>query len=71
MTERNTLVFDTNGQGLEVFKDRIWVPRMGGIRGLLMEEAHKTMYSIHPGNTKMYRDLKTLLLVADDEARSC
>ena len=63
MTERRnvwdkTLVFDTNGQRLKVFKDRIWVPKMGGVRGFLMEEAHKTMYSIHPGNTKMYRDLK-------------
>ena len=63
MTERRnvwdkTLVFDTNGQGLEVFKDRIWVPRMGGVRDLLMEEAHKTMYSIHPSSRKMYRDLK-------------
>ena len=53
-----TLVFGTNGHGLKVFQDRIWVPKSGGIRDLLMEEAHKTMYSIHPGSTKMYRDLK-------------
>ena len=53
-----TLVFGTNNQGLKVFQDRIWVPKTGGVRDLLMEEAHKTMYSIHPGSTKMYRDLK-------------
>ncbi|CAH1427775.1 unnamed protein product [Lactuca virosa] len=53
-----TLVFGTNRQGLKVIQDRIWVPKTGGIRDLLMEEAHKTMYSIHPGSTKMYRDLK-------------
>ena len=52
------LVFGTNSRGLKVFQDRIWVPKTGGIRDLLMEEAHKTMYSIHPGSTKMYRDLK-------------
>ena len=51
-------MFDTNGQGLKVFQDRIWVPKTGGIRDLLMEETHKTMYSIHLGSTKMYRDLK-------------
>ena len=53
-----TLEFGMNGQGLKVFQNRIWVPKMGGMRDLLMEEAHKTMYSIHPGSTKMYRDLK-------------
>ena len=53
-----TLVFGTNNQGLKVFQDRIWVPKTGGVIDLLMEEAHKTMYSIHPGSTKMYRDLK-------------
>nr|KAJ0187438.1 hypothetical protein LSAT_V11C900490520 [Lactuca sativa] len=53
-----TLVFSTNNQGLKVFQDRIWVPKTGGIRDLLIEEAHKTMYLIHPGSTKMYRDLK-------------
>ena len=53
-----TLVFSINSHGLKVFQDRIWVPKSGGIRDLLMEEAHKTMYSIHPGSTKMYRDLK-------------
>ena len=53
-----TLEFGTNSQGLKVFKNRIWVPKGGGMRDLLMEEAYKTMYSIHPGSTKMYGDLK-------------
>ncbi|XP_023754831.2 uncharacterized protein LOC111903287 [Lactuca sativa] len=52
------LEFGKNNQGLKVFQNRIWVPKMGGMRDLLMEEAHKTMYPIHPGSTKMYRDLK-------------
>jgi len=53
-----TLVFGINSHVLKVFQDRIWVPNSGGIRDLLLEEGHKTMYSIHPGSTKMYRDLK-------------
>ena len=55
---RKTFVFDMNNQGLKVFQDRIWVPNLGGIRDLLIEEVHETMYSIHPNSTKMYRDLK-------------
>ncbi|KAI3518312.1 hypothetical protein L1887_06894 [Cichorium endivia] len=37
---------------------RIWVPAMGETRQTLMDEAHKSKFSIHPGATKMYRDLR-------------
>lgn len=36
---------------------RVWVPMSGGVRQTVMEEAHKSRFSIHPGATKMYRDL--------------
>ncbi|KAJ9561422.1 hypothetical protein OSB04_006582 [Centaurea solstitialis] len=45
--------------GLKLVQGRIWVPKIGGNRELLLEEAHKSKYSIHLGSTKMYRDLKT------------
>ena len=51
-------MFGTNNHGLKVFKNKIWVPKIGGIRDLLINESHKTLYSIHPSNTKMYMDLK-------------
>ncbi|KAI3702182.1 hypothetical protein L6452_27908 [Arctium lappa] len=41
-----------------MFSGRVWVPKIGGNRELLLEDAHKSKYSIHPGSTKMYRDLK-------------
>ncbi|KAJ9567118.1 hypothetical protein OSB04_003084 [Centaurea solstitialis] len=47
-----------DSRGLKLFQGRIWVPKVGGNRELLLEEAHKSKYSIHPGSTKMYRDLK-------------
>ncbi|KAI3706750.1 hypothetical protein L6452_24692 [Arctium lappa] len=49
-----------DGRGLKLFQGRIWVPKLGGNRELLLEEAHKSKYSIHPGSTKMYRDLKLM-----------
>ncbi|GJX79276.1 putative nucleotidyltransferase, ribonuclease H [Tanacetum coccineum] len=39
------------------FIDRIWVPLVGGVRTIIMDEAHKTRYSVHPGADKMYHDL--------------
>ena len=37
--------------------DRICVPK-GDIRQEILAEAHNSVYSVHPGSTKMYRDLK-------------
>ncbi|KAI3683189.1 hypothetical protein L1987_83689 [Smallanthus sonchifolius] len=42
------------------FMDRIWGPSNGNLRGLIMDEAHKSRYSIQPGSDKMYKDLKEL-----------
>ena len=40
------------------FEDRVYVPNDPEIRTLILQEAHDSPYSIHPGNTKMYLDLK-------------
>jgi hypothetical protein len=34
------------------------VPDVKDLRKLILSEAHDTAYSIHPGSTKMYYDLK-------------
>ena len=44
--------------GVYYFMNRIWVPKIGGFREIVMKEAHKTRYSIHPGSDKMYLDIK-------------
>jgi hypothetical protein len=38
---------------------RICVPNQKPIQELILREAHDSAYSIHPGSTKMYKDLKT------------
>ncbi|GKB61437.1 putative reverse transcriptase domain-containing protein [Tanacetum coccineum] len=40
------------------FMDRVWVPLAGGIRTVVMDEAHKSKNSVHPGADKMYYDLR-------------
>ncbi|XP_071718729.1 uncharacterized protein [Rutidosis leptorrhynchoides] len=52
--------FEIKGDGTRYFAGRIWVPRIGEVRKKVVDEAHKTRYSIHPGGNKMYHDLKML-----------
>jgi hypothetical protein len=40
------------------FQNRICVPDVDDIREKILQEAHDSPYSIHPGSTKMYQDLK-------------
>ncbi|MCY5088436.1 integrase zinc binding domain-containing protein, partial [Salmonella enterica subsp. enterica serovar 1,4,[5],12:i:-] len=42
------------------FQKRICVPDSAEIKEVILREAHQTPYSIHPGSTKMYMDLKEL-----------
>ncbi|KAK1611633.1 hypothetical protein QYE76_035306 [Lolium multiflorum] len=42
------------------FQKRICVPDIDEIKEVILREAHQTPYSIHPGSTKMYMDLKEL-----------
>ena len=45
-------------QGVIRFDTRIWVPDSEGLRKEVLSEAHSSAYSVHPGSTKMYKDLK-------------
>jgi hypothetical protein len=42
------------------FDKRICVPDDEKIKEIILKEAHETPYSIHPGSTKMYMDLKEI-----------
>ncbi|GJZ62537.1 putative reverse transcriptase domain-containing protein [Tanacetum coccineum] len=53
-------IFDVRSDGTRYFDKRIWLPRYGGLRNLIMHESHKSKYSIHPGSDKMYQDMKQL-----------
>ncbi|XP_070034490.1 uncharacterized protein [Nicotiana tomentosiformis] len=40
------------------YQGRLSVPNVDGLRERIMTEAHTSRYSVHPGSTKMYHDLK-------------
>jgi hypothetical protein len=48
----------TDEEGVLWFRNRLCVPK-GEAWEVLLDEAHNLAYSIHPGTTKMYLDLKT------------
>ena len=50
--------FRVDNEGTLLYKNRICVPEEGDFRQIIMDEAHNSACSIHPGSTKMYMDLK-------------
>ncbi|KAI3808082.1 hypothetical protein L1987_24024 [Smallanthus sonchifolius] len=52
------LLLETKANGLLYYLDRIWVPDRDDLRIFLMNESHKTRYSVHPGADKMYMGLR-------------
>ena len=50
--------FTVTSDGTIRFKGRVYVPETADLREQLLTEAHETPYSVHPGTTKMYQDLK-------------
>jgi hypothetical protein len=57
--EDKALGFGIVDQGTLWYKKRICVPELKEIRESILCEAHDSAYSIHPGSTKMYHDLKS------------
>ncbi|WMV50117.1 hypothetical protein MTR67_043502 [Solanum verrucosum] len=49
-------VFSQGGDGALRYQGRLCVPCVDGVRERILDEAHNSFYSIHPGSTKMYRD---------------
>ncbi|GJZ23455.1 putative reverse transcriptase domain-containing protein [Tanacetum coccineum] len=51
-------MIEQRSDGTLYYLDRIWVPLKGDVRTLIMGEAYKSKYSVHPGADKMYYDLR-------------
>jgi hypothetical protein len=58
ITKGRGLDFMEDEQGTIWFKNSICVPEIDSLRETILREAHDSAYSIHPGSTKMYQDLK-------------
>ena len=52
------LCFKQDQDGAIWFKNRLVVPKNLGVRKQILNKAHLSRFSIHPGSSKMYQDLK-------------
>jgi hypothetical protein len=50
--------FREDAEGTLWFKDRLVVPKKETLKKKILDEAHMLRYSLHPGSTKMYHDLR-------------
>ncbi|KAL0295738.1 UNVERIFIED_CONTAM: Transposon Tf2-12 polyprotein [Sesamum calycinum] len=50
--------FSVRADGVMVNGERVGVPDVDGLRKKILQEAHNAPYAMHPGTTKMYRNLK-------------
>jgi hypothetical protein len=50
--------FCEDAEGTLWFKDRLVVPKRKALKRNILDEAHTSRYSIHPGSTKMYHNLR-------------
>jgi hypothetical protein len=47
-----------DAEGVLWFKDRLIMPKKAKLKKKILDEAHTSRYSIHPGSTKIYHDLR-------------
>ncbi|KAL5578541.1 hypothetical protein UlMin_020240 [Ulmus minor] len=69
--EGKRIDFEVSTDGVLGFKGRLCVPANEELKQQILYEAHNTPYSIHPSTTKMYQDLKEIVLVAWNEEECC
>jgi len=58
--DSKTSNFNMKEDDIVRFHDRVCVPNDEELKRRILEEAHKSKYTIHPGATKMYHDLKSV-----------
>jgi hypothetical protein len=58
MKEKNPRDWSVQRESGIRFRGRLCVPNVAELKDEVMEEAHRTKFTVHPGGTKMYKDLR-------------
>ncbi|WVZ97301.1 hypothetical protein U9M48_042849 [Paspalum notatum var. saurae] len=58
LDEKKRACFILDDQGVLWFKNRLVIPKDMELRKKILDEAHTSMFTMHPGSNKMYQDLK-------------
>ncbi|WVZ73569.1 LOW QUALITY PROTEIN: hypothetical protein U9M48_021858, partial [Paspalum notatum var. saurae] len=62
LDKKKRACFTLDDQGVLWFKNRLVVPKDMELRKKILDEAHTSMFTMHPGSNKMYQDLKQKFL---------
>ncbi|WVZ53011.1 LOW QUALITY PROTEIN: hypothetical protein U9M48_004004, partial [Paspalum notatum var. saurae] len=60
INERKKACLRLDEEGILWFKNRLVVPKDMKLRKKILDEAHTSMFTMHPGSNKMYQDLKQI-----------
>ncbi|WVZ52540.1 hypothetical protein U9M48_003588 [Paspalum notatum var. saurae] len=58
INDKKKACFKLDKEGVLWFKNRLVVPKDMELRKKILDEAHTSMFTLHPGSNKMYQDLK-------------
>ncbi|WVZ89856.1 hypothetical protein U9M48_036209 [Paspalum notatum var. saurae] len=58
ISDEQKACFTLDEQGVLWFKNRLVVPKDMELRKKILDEAHTSLFTMHPGSNKMYQDLK-------------
>ncbi|WVZ96866.1 hypothetical protein U9M48_042449 [Paspalum notatum var. saurae] len=58
INDKKKACFKLDEEGVLWFKNRLVVPKDMELRKKILDEAHTSMFTLHPGSNKMYQDLK-------------
>src|SRR5215468_4063503 len=58
LSEEEAKKVQAHSDGWLYYNKRLVVPQTGEVRKQVLKEAHESPYTMHPGSTKMYQDLK-------------
>ncbi|WVZ81719.1 hypothetical protein U9M48_029063 [Paspalum notatum var. saurae] len=58
INDKKKACFKLDEEGVLWFKNRLVVPKDIELRKKILDEAHTSMFTLHPGSNKMYQDLK-------------
>ncbi|KAF8083287.1 hypothetical protein N665_0784s0001 [Sinapis alba] len=56
--EAGVIGYHITDNGTVLYRNRVCVPADKGLRDEILQHAHQSRFSIHPGSCKMYQDLK-------------
>ncbi|WVZ51732.1 hypothetical protein U9M48_002847 [Paspalum notatum var. saurae] len=58
INDKKKACFKLDEEGVLWFQNRLVVPKDMELRKKILDEAHTSMFTLHPGSNKMYQDLK-------------